>query len=290
MRLEFNYIMIDDDLGSSRNKRRAQKIQDKINQKIEEKGFIPKCHSYISFEDFSTQENQDTLKKDRHRFDLYLSDNNLGNSSNDIDNNKHANDGIQIYLDLHKKFPCNFVLYSGATQDEIINKLITHLKENKDAGLFSHFTFVSRSSDDNEAWIDKITDVIEMIISKREEINTFRGLYAQLTSKIHLKIKNILALRGDHSFNDCIEELEKKLQDYNNIEQTDINILHKIRYIRNGLMHNDEQFCEQSDSYFIEYKYKQVTSSSISIEKIYIKDFDNYRKELRAIYDKIMKI
>ncbi|HHE3642392.1 TPA: hypothetical protein ACY38L_000192 [Pasteurella multocida] len=275
MRLEFNYIVIDDDLASSRSRRRAERLINEINKKIESKGFKPNYKSYISFEEFKSEEGN----LDSRRFDLYLSDNNLGNA-NGADDNKNANDGIEVYLELHNRFPCDFVLYSGATQDMIIKKLIEHLNNKKDAGLFSRFTFVSRSSDNNEQWMQPILELINLIISRREEMNTLRGLYAQLTSKIHKRIEDTLGI--SQKFKKTIDSLSQRCSEFN-LNSNDIDKLHHIRRVRNGLMHYDERICDKKPhTYYLVY-----LAEDNSEKRIYLENFEEYRIELKNIYQKI---
>lgn len=280
MRLDFNYIIVDDDLKRRRTKHRVKKIQETIDKKISSKGLKPIAKLYKSLEEF--HENEQDL--DPNRFDLYLSDNNLGNNDGSSDE-KHANDGIEFYLDIHNRFPCDFILYTGSTQDQIIANLVNHLQEKKDPGLFSRFTFISRSSDPNDNWHGKIEDVIDLIISNREEMNNMRGFYAQLTSQIHRDIKNNLRLHPDLSFYKTIKELRNNISKYPSLENNDIDTLDKIRRIRNGLMHEDERKCENTPhTYYL--LYYSDDKNTIE-ERIYATDFDKIRTELKNTYDKL---
>lgn len=277
MRLDFNYIIVDDDLKRSNRKRRVKELEKRINDKIRSKGLIPKPNLYKSLEDFY----RDESNLDINRYDLYLSDNNLGNSGSTVQQ-EHANDGIELYLALHSRFLCDFILYTGSTQDVIIDRLVHHLKEKRDPGLFTRFTFVSRSSDRNVDWQGSILNVIDYIISSREEMNTMRGFYAQLTSQIHYYLKE--EFNNELDFSPAIGCLNKRKSNYG-FTRDDIDKLHKIRKIRNGLMHNDERKCETKPHthYLVYYLDKENT-----IEKrIYIEDFDTVRKDLRDMYEKI---
>lgn len=279
MRLDFNYILIDDDWGNYQNKRRVEFIIDKINRKIEDKGLIPKPNIYKNIAEFQN----DIGNLDQNRFDLYLSDNNLGNANTGNDNNSHANDGIEIYLQLHEHFPCDFVLYSGATQDDIINKLVFHLTSKKDAGLFSRFTFVSRSSDRNDKWYEKILDLIDLIISSREEMNTMRGFYAQLTSQIHEYISQELG-KDYKTLKDAIIGLKSNISKYG-FTETDIDELDAIRLIRNGLVHRDERKKPNAPhTYYLTY----ADINKVE-QEVYIQDFQKYRVQLRDMHTKIKK-
>lgn len=279
MRLDFDYIIVDDDLKRSRTRRRVEKIQRIIDDKIRSKGLNPKPKLFESLDKFY----EDEVNLDKNRYDLYLSDNNLGNSGQ-VTQWDHTNDGIQLYLDLHSRFPCDFILYTGSTQDEIINTLINHLNLTKDPGLFSRFTFISRSSDPNDNWHGHIEKIVDLIVSSREEMNTMRGLYAQLTSQIHHYINEEFGT--DLRFSQAIKYLNTNISRYN-LTRADIRQLHDIRRIRNGLMHNDEKKCTQSPhTYYLVY----YEDDANTIEKrIYIGDFDTVRKNLKDIYEKIRK-
>lgn len=277
MRLDFDYIIVDDDLKRSRTRRRVEKIQRVVDNKIRSKGLNPKPKLFESLDKFY----QDEANLDRNRYDLYLSDNNLGNNGN-VTQWTHTNDGIQLYLDLHSKFPCDFILYTGSTQDEIIDTLINHLNSTKDPGLFSRFTFISRSSDMNDNWHGNIEKIVDLIVSSREEMNTMRGLYAQLTSQIHHYLNKEFGT--EFKFSRAINHLKRNISSYN-LTIDDINKLHDIRRIRNGLMHNDEKKCTQSPhTYYLVY-YKDDANT---IEgRIYISDFNTVRTDLKCIYEKI---
>ncbi len=277
MRLDFNYIIVDDDLKRSNRRRRVKELEDRINKKIISKGLTPKPKLYKSLEEFYKDEPNLNI----NRYDLYLSDNNLGNSGSKVQQ-EHANDGIELYLDLHSRFLCDFILYTGSTQDVIIDRLIHHLKDKKDPGLFTRFTFVSRSSDRNVDWRGSILNVIDYIISSREEMNTMRGFYAQLTSQIHTYLKQ--EFNNELDFSPAISCLNKQKFNYG-FTRADINKLHKIRKIRNGLMHQDEKKCEiKPHTYYLIY----YDDNDNTIERrIYLEDFDAVRTELRDMYEKI---
>lgn len=273
MRLDFNYIIVDDDWDHHINKRRVEKIQNKINDKIKSKGFIPKANIYKSIGEFE-KENPEEKK---NRYDLYLSDNNLGNAVGDTDNT-HKNDGIELYLDLHSKFLCDFVLYTGSSQEEIINKLKQELDEKKDPNLFTRFTFVTRSSDSNDNWYEPILDLIDHVISKREEMNNLRGLYAQLVSKIDKHLKERFDRPKNEKFSDTIESIDSKYF-INSFSKKE---LHHIRLIRNGLLHNDEEFDTTSNCYVVYYEKRK--GSGVIKEN----DLQKYREWINTAHDTVL--
>ena len=104
-------------------------------------------------------------------------------------------DGIDLYLTLKGKCICDFVLYTSSKQESIIKKLTEYLKDEQDPNLFSRFTFVSRHNGGKE-WHKEIINVINHILTKREEINNLRGLYAQLTAKIQHRLMELLETKN----------------------------------------------------------------------------------------------
>ena len=70
MRLDFDYIIVDDDLKRSRTRRRVEKIQRIIDDKIRSKGLNPKPKLFESLDKFyslkeSLQENKDFVTINR---------------------------------------------------------------------------------------------------------------------------------------------------------------------------------------------------------------------------------
>lgn len=56
MRLDFDYIIVDDDLKRSRTRRRVEKIQRIIDDKIRSKGLNPKPKLFESLDKFYEDE------------------------------------------------------------------------------------------------------------------------------------------------------------------------------------------------------------------------------------------
>lgn len=275
MRLDFNYIIVDDDLN--KDEWRVESIKDIIDAKIESKGFNPIPEMYESISEFEEK----TPKEKRKRCDLYLSDNNLGNATGD-ENNSHKNDGIALYLKLHKEFICDFVLYTGSSQEEIVNKLKQELEDTKNPNLFSRFTFVTRSSDENDKWHQPILDLIDHIISKREEMNNLRGLYAQSVSKIDKHLKETFNRTDNERLYDTIEAIDNKF--FNQKFKRDM--LHHIRNIRNGLLHNDEIFDERENCYIVYYEKKKGNDKSGIIKET---ELQKYREWVNEALEIVLK-
>ncbi len=149
MRLDFNVVLIDDDKDDSQRNRGVNRLKQLVENHIRQKGFKP----IIRFEKSSNPilELNDFEKK---RIDLYLSDNNLSNNSQE--NNINEEDGgIELYLNLKELFICDFILYSRSDKSTIIRKLTTDLNEKQNPNLFSRFSFIERNST-SEDWINNI--------------------------------------------------------------------------------------------------------------------------------------
>ncbi len=272
MRLNFNYIIVDDDLDE--NEWRVEALRELADKKIESKGFNPKSEMYESISEFKEQ----IPKEKRKRYDLYLSDNNLGDAT---ENNNHKNDGIKLYLELHKEFICDFVLYTGSSQEEIVNKLKQELEKTQNPNLFSRFTFVTRSSDENDQWHQPILDLIDHIISKREEMNNLRGLYAQSVSRIDKHLKEIFNRPDNEKLYDTIEAIDNKFFDKNFKRDQ----LHHIRNIRNGLLHNDEEFDPNQKCYIVYYEKTEGSKKSGIIKET---ELPKYRKWINEAHDTVL--
>jgi hypothetical protein len=177
-------------------------------------------------------------------------------------------------LQLKNKYICDFVLYTRSQIAEIVAKLASDLTTKKDPNLFSRFTFVSRD-DGNTQWHHSIIALIDHLLTKREELNNLRGLYAQQTSKIDESLKRKYP-------STATERLKKTI---NLIPVADIDAqkrqeLHEVREIRNGLMHNDEVLCPIRDEYVVRFNGDETTRTYEILES----DIKTYRDKLNAAY------
>ena len=277
MRLEFNYVVIDDDFNDEDDRSNIDNLIKKINQKLEDKGFIPKCLTYSSKNEF---ENALSNIKDitYKRIDLYLSDNNLGNSGGKSDNNEHAHDGIEIYMNLKKEFICDFILYTRSDTKEIVEKMITFLSDYQNPSLFTRFNFIARNSNDD--WHEQVLALIDFIITKREEMNNLRGLFAEKISTMDLHLKTILNRSKDEKFKVTVNSIPSQYLTNPKIKK----YLHNLRQIRNALLHCDEEFDIARKEYKITYKEEGSTKQKI----IYESDSNEYRKRLLKVYAEVM--
>lgn len=287
MRLEFNYVIIDDDFSDDDDRSNIDSLIEKINKRLESKGFIPIHHTFVSKSAFeqARQDSQSTTEPIiNKRIDLYLSDNNLGNSGGQPDNNEHAHDGIEIYINLKQNFTCDFVLYTRSNATEIINKMVTFLQYYKNPDLFSRFNFIARGN--NEDWHNKVLEIIDFIITKREEMNILRGLFAEKISSIDKHLKGILG-NPNETFKQTLDKIASKgyfsRSKITNIETR----LNNLRQVRNALLHNDEEFDTACKEYKIAYTYYENDGSSRK-EYIYESKCEEHRKDLLEVYKEVM--
>ncbi len=275
MRLEFNYVVIDDDFIDEDDIEDIEELIEKIDNKLMNKGFEPKSQTYSSKREFETflKNNRESTK----RIDLYLSDNNLGDHQG-ITDVKHANDGIQIYLDLKKLFICDFVLYTRSSTTEIINKMTDYLTEQQNPGLFSRFTFVPREKDE---WHNDVLILLDHILTKREEMNNLRGLFAEKIAKIDLHLKNILSLDPDEGFKQTLNAIPNK---YFNNSTINKNYLDNLRQMRNALLHQNEVYDKIKCEYIITYDLERNKGK----KEIRESECAKYRKQLNDVYKEIM--
>lgn len=284
MRLEFNYVVIDDDFSDVDDRSNIDSLIEKINKRLESKGFIPIHHTFVSKSAFeqARQDSQSTTEPIvNKRIDLYLSDNNLGNSGGQPDNNEHAHDGIEIYINLKQNFPCDFVLYTRSNATEIINKMVTFLQNSKNPDLFSRFNFIARET--NEDWHNKVLEIIDFIITKREEMNILRGLFAEKISAMDIHLKKILGSNPDENFKKTLDNIPKKY--FQNSKISDIKkFLNNLRQIRNALLHCNEEFDTIRREYKITYKDENSGKEKYILEK----EFEKHRKQLLEVYEEVM--
>lgn len=273
MRLDFNVVFVDDDFLDDQDREDVDNLIQKLKVNVALKGFELKEHC------FPTIEAANQYKQPQNRIDLFLSDNNLGNNQNHVDATL-SNGGIDYYLHLRKqKYTCDFVLYTMADRDEIVNKLSADLNKTKDPSLFTRFTFINR--DETDAWHTKVLNLLDHLLTKREELNNIRGLYAQKVSEIDLHLKS--------KFPDTKEmRLKKTIRSIPSAVITDVNrkFLDTIREIRNGLMHYEETFCSTEKEYVIRFA---GDDKSISYE-IYESKLQIYRDKLNQAYQLVMSL
>ncbi|MBK5143412.1 hypothetical protein I2494_06710 [Budviciaceae bacterium BWR-B9] len=279
MRLNFNIVIVDDDFEDFRSNkcRSINRLIEDVSQHIEKKGFTPIFFKYTNVDACLNDESIDG-NKHQNRIDFYLSDNNL-----DGDENKN---GIDLYLKLKdsidKKVLCDFVLYTRSEIDEIIEKLSKKLNTEKDPNLFTRFTFISRPNEASDTdWHDRIKSVLDYIITQREEINHLRGLFAQITARMHNILKE--KLNNDNlTFKDAIDTA------YNNkfIKLSLRRKLHTQRNRRNGIIHNDEEF----DPKLKEFKIKCSDTEDSSRGKPYgHSEFQKLREYLKSTENELLE-
>lgn len=285
MRLDFNILLIDDEINDDDENEELLELKAIINQHILDKGFNP---NFFIAEDIA-QAN----KTPKNRVDLFISDNNLKGNQN----------GINYYLDISQNFICDFILYTRSEIKSITNEIIAHLQNPKNnPNIFSRFSFTERKKDG--VWIDDIKKLIDHVLSRREEINNFRGLYAQLTSQIQMMFQSKFGI----SYNLKLSPTLDKVTERGYIDEELSQKLHKIRMIRNSLMHNDEEFCKTKHQYKIKYTLvknkknkqlitsedyeKEIKPSDIIKENLYIyeNDIKQYRDEIKELHAEVQRI
>lgn len=277
MRSDFNVVIVDDLFADDDDRKVVDRYIRYLNSVIENKGFKANIKSFISPDDAFAS----IPKQERKRIDLYISDNNLGDGTSE---------GIDFYLKLKEEFICDFILYTQSVVDGIIDKLIMDLNKNKNPNLFSRFTFVSRQND--KIWQSTSQDIINHIISKREEFNNLRGLFAQSTAKIHSHLaQKILDPMEEKKYSTTIECAFKR----GLFEEVYRKQLHELRLIRNALMHTDEILCSSTNRYYIEYntpEYKRgkVFENGQKVKLYEDGNFKDLRQRLKSIENYILKI
>lgn len=260
MRLDFNLVIVDDDYDDVDNSIHVTNLLEKLRIAVASKGFVLKENCYSNSED--------AHRVAHNRIDLYLSDNNLGDSQSHTDSSK-KNDGIDFYLTLRQqKYLCDFVLYTKSPTQEIINKLVFDLNNGQNPNLFSRFTFVSRENG-GEDWHLPILSLLDHVLTKREEMNNLRGLYGQRMSKIEaeLRIKYPLILET---------KLKRFINAIPGLDNNNKSMLHEVRDIRNGLLHNDEEFCNTRNQYVVRFK----DDEKITVYEVYENELQRYRDKL----------
>lgn len=280
MRLDFNIALIDDDIGDSKRERGVKRLEQLVSNHIRKKGFNPcfkKEKSSLPILALNTNE--------KKRIDLYLSDNNLSNNSQQHNLNEEDG-GIELYLDLKEQFICDFILYSRSDKSTIISKLVSDLSTKQNPNLFTRFSFIERNNV-NEEWISGILNIVNHIITRREELNNLRGVFAQVMSRVHHKMIERYNIPKNYSLADSI----KFANDNRKITPTDYVELLQLKNIRNGLLHNDEFICPTRQERCINYKKIEYSplSKKISERDAYIyesDDFDVYRRKLYTLYDR----
>ena len=278
MRLDFNYVVIDDDLEDVDDRADVVNLINKIDNKLRNKGFVPKCFMYSSKNEFTSDLSRNELTT--NRIDLYLSDNNLGDETNE-----HDNDGIEIYLELKKEFICDFALYTRSDTSEIVAKMAKYLIDKNYPGLFSRFTFIPRI-ESNDQWHKDVLELLDHILTKREEMNNLRGLFAEKIAKIDLHLKEILNSDPEENFKATLRRIPVSRFKNSNINK---DYLDNLRQIRNALLHAEETFDpikkEFTISYYLEDKKGKRTQSRVII---YESECSKYRNQLNTVCEEIL--
>lgn len=275
MRLDFNYVIIDDDFEDDDDSIDVRNLINKIDLSLKNKGFNPNHHEYESKSEFERAISADNIST--KRIDLYLSDNNLGDDSDD-----HDNEGIEIYLELKKNFICDFALYTRSNTSEIVKKMASYLVEHQYPGLFSRFTFIPRTPN-NERWHDDVLVLLDHIITKREEMNNLRGLFAEKISKIDAHLRTVFAsnVNLDDNLKAIINKIPNDRFNKSNIEK---NQLDRLRQIRNALLHQDEQYDSVKQEYRIIFELESNKGKVMITEG----ECSKYRTQLNEVCREIL--
>lgn len=261
MYLDYRIHIIDDDYLRRDKGDELNDLIVQLKETIENKGFHAKVFAFNSIDEAN--------KNMPERVDYFLSDENLGGS----------NSGADFYHQLRKSYLNNFgdfILYTQNTKEWIIEKQIRELKEKKDPNLFSRFSFVAR--DLNRKWFAELTGIIEHSLSKREQMNTLRAIFAHETSKIHEALIGKFALSNETAFKTAISRI------------TDIALnanLTEIRNLRNGLVHNTE-VQDANGKFYIPY------SSASDAFNVYSLKFDlsqssDFLRKLKDVKTELMQ-
>lgn len=271
MRLDFNVIVVDDDWDDEDSNAGIKALVQALETTIKSKGFAPKISGFSSVSDAG--------KAKIRRADLYLSDNNLGDNATHPNPNE-ANGGIEYYLHLKNKFICDFVLYTRSQVEEVVAKLANDLTTKKDPNLFSRFTFVSRE-DGSTHWHQSIIALIDHLLTKREELNNLRGLYAQQTSRIDERLKRKYPKTATMKLKKTIDSIPPS-----DIALHEKQELHEVREIRNGLMHYDEELCLKNDEYVVRFQDDGKTKTY----EIYESNIQLYRDKLNWAFSFVERL
>jgi hypothetical protein len=218
MYLDYRIHIIDDDFGDRNTGHEVEELKSKLEKTIEDKGLQPIVCVFTNIGD--AKNNLST------RIDYFLSDENLSDTDS----------GADFYHELRNTYRdafCDFLLYTRNDKRQIVEKQIDELTSKQDPNLFSRFSFVARG--DDASWINHVIEIVEHSLSRREQMNTLRAIFAHETSKIDSVLKEYFAKTEPKALRDNFAETIYRISDVDLV-----NDLHVVRYLRNGLVHNNE--------------------------------------------------
>jgi len=155
--------------------------------------------------------------------------------------------------------------------------LSKNLTTTNNPNLFTRFTFVNR--DETDKWHKPIIELLDHILTKREELNNLRGLYAQRVSMMDLHLKKNFPRNHRDGLKQAINKIPKRF-----ISSQNKRLVHEVREIRNGLMHNEEFFCKKKNQYVIRF----TGDDRAKTYEIYEDDLQQYREKLNKAYPLVM--
>ncbi len=247
MRREIAILWIEDDKKSV-----VRQLQNEVEKIITDAYYQSKIIEVSNVE--SAKEKIKTM-----HIDLIFSDNNLSSDKEGVDFlTEYRSEGKYKY----------YILYSNLDENQIVEKIIKKLEENKKIHLFSNFDFISLND-----WQDSIDDSIKAFLNNRSKIEELRNMYIVENSLIEDKLK--VECSSNYNYKKLIETYVRSNPQYGYIE----NRWHEIREDRNTLAHGKPSF--ENGINIVTGNEGRVVSEN---------DFENKVKALKELGEELKKL
>ena len=220
MQLDYNILWIDDDLSDYIERGAIENLKEYIFSDL---GFVPNVVTITEAAGFEID--QDELK-----YDLIISDYNLGDDSNT---------GVHVVERIREHYLTEILFYTGNISTDIEATLRTALKN------IDRITIhIGRDS-----LIEKIQELIQLSVQKLLELNATRGLITAITSELDIEMELIAHKMLDTLSKDS--ENQKKLEkiyktDYKEISR---NLLKRCKAQRYRYLANYKKYYSYSESF-----------------------------------------
>ncbi|HEL2422541.1 TPA: hypothetical protein TZW74_000700 [Streptococcus suis] len=257
MRTDVNILWLEDKPKSPAHKGRVKDVEDYLR----DRGYNPQVELIKNLSE--AREYLVDPHRMQNRIDFFISDFDLGNGQNSLE--------FLTEIRKVKKYKQFFILYSNNRYEMLKSRVLEMLTSEKDFKLFSNFSFVSLESADRAFIKSAFEELIDLGLTRWDEINAIRGMYMSEHASIEYKIRQ----KFRDSSSDYHDLIERFCYEHN-VPEIEKNRWINQKNIRNALAHvSGEKYLNTNGRYS-----RYIESLKDNNIKIFEDKLDIHRKDL----------